>query len=292
MTDATELDTAAIRARLEAATPAPWEVGDGWVYTLPVYEGDNRLSNVLGMKFADLDRQQQERARAQANAEFIAHARTDVERLLTALDEARAEVERLHFDLDREAHARQTAERERDAWWSAASAYRRTSEGYARLHRTAESSAVAAESALAAVRALAELVALKDGPRDSDYERRKPLAWERSRALVTDTENETSAALAARYMRSQGWSTALATPGGPRAKMANEIAADTPGRLVRRALADHFVMWHLFPDAAGPLGEWRCACGLKFGFSDTAIDHQRDAVLAALATPTTTEEPS
>jgi hypothetical protein len=31
---------------------------------------------------------------------------------------------------------------------------------------------------------LRELVDLKDGPRDADYERRKPLAWEAARRLV------------------------------------------------------------------------------------------------------------
>lgn len=35
---------------------------------------------------------------------------------------------------------------------------------------------------------LAELVALKDGPRDADYERRKPLAWERARAVLAAAE--------------------------------------------------------------------------------------------------------
>lgn len=34
--------------------------------------------------------------------------------------------------------------------------------------------------------ALAELVALKDGPRDEDYERRKPLAWEAARKALRD----------------------------------------------------------------------------------------------------------
>lgn len=31
---------------------------------------------------------------------------------------------------------------------------------------------------------LRELVDLKDGPRDEDYERRKPAAWERARELL------------------------------------------------------------------------------------------------------------
>jgi hypothetical protein len=33
--------------------------------------------------------------------------------------------------------------------------------------------------------ALARLVALKDGPRDEDYERCKPLAWEQARAALS-----------------------------------------------------------------------------------------------------------
>lgn len=34
--------------------------------------------------------------------------------------------------------------------------------------------------------ALAELVTLKDGPRDEDYLRRKPLAWQRARDLLSE----------------------------------------------------------------------------------------------------------
>lgn len=44
-------------------------------------------------------------------------------------------------------------------------------------------------------------------------------------------------------------------------------------------LREHFVMWRdLTGD--GPPGEWFCSCGLKFGFSDTAIRHVA-GVLAA-----------
>jgi hypothetical protein len=53
---------------------------------------------------------------------------------------------------------------------------------------------------------------------------------------------------------------------------------------LRDVLAEHFVMWH---DADGRVGgEWRCACGTKFGFSDSAIDHQA----AAIGLWTTTDE--
>jgi hypothetical protein len=37
-----------------------------------------------------------------------------------------------------------------------------------------------------ALAALRELVALKDGPRDADYDERKPLAWQRARDLLQD----------------------------------------------------------------------------------------------------------
>lgn len=41
--------------------------------------------------------------------------------------------------------------------------------------------------------AVAELVALKDGPRGAEYERRRPLAWDAARAaLATDTTTEDS----------------------------------------------------------------------------------------------------
>lgn len=46
---------------------------------------------------------------------------------------------------------------------------------------------------------------------------------------------------------------------------------------VRETLAEHFVMWHDVEGRAG--GEWRCACGKKFGFSDTAIDHVAEQVV-------------
>ncbi len=35
-----------------------------------------------------------------------------------------------------------------------------------------------------AIDVLRELVALKDGPRDEDYERRKPLAWQQAREVL------------------------------------------------------------------------------------------------------------
>lgn len=78
MTDNEKLiEEAAIEALEElanGATPGPWEAGDVWVYTMPVYPDDNRLSNVLGMKYADEDRADAEHDRGMANAAFIAAA--------------------------------------------------------------------------------------------------------------------------------------------------------------------------------------------------------------------------
>ena len=83
-------DLNAIKARWAAATPGPWEAGDTWVYTMPVYPDDNRLSSVLGMKFEDPERREQEHARARANAEAIAHAPEDIAALIQVLEEVRA----------------------------------------------------------------------------------------------------------------------------------------------------------------------------------------------------------
>ena len=79
-------DLNAIKARWAAATPGPWEAGDTWVYTMPVYPDDNRLSSVLGMKFEDPERREHEHARAQANAEAIAHAPEDIAALLDLVE--------------------------------------------------------------------------------------------------------------------------------------------------------------------------------------------------------------
>lgn len=56
-------------------------------------------------------------------------------------------------------------------------------------------------------------------------------------------------------------------------------ASDGLTEAVHEALAIHFVMWHDLPRSEKPggltpSGEWRCACGLKFGFSDSGIAHQ------------------
>ena len=40
---------------------------------------------------------------------------------------------------------------------------------------------------------LLELVTLKDGPRDAEYERRKPLAWQAAREALREAETEAKA---------------------------------------------------------------------------------------------------
>lgn len=87
--------------------------------------------------------------------------------------------------------------------------------------REAEARAEAAEATVAGLRervakaeaALRELVTLKDGPRDAEYERRRPLAWDAARALLADapvgsTATATLAHLAAadaRYCALHKW---------------------------------------------------------------------------------------
>lgn len=88
----------AIRARWEAATPGTWEAGDTWVYTMPVYPDDNRLSNIFGMKYADEERREVERARSQANCEAVAHAPEDVAWLLSEVERLRALVGHLALE--------------------------------------------------------------------------------------------------------------------------------------------------------------------------------------------------
>ena len=93
MTDATELDVAAARARCDAATEGPWRAAE---------QSDREWWGIQSEHVAlasVFDR---------PNAEFIAAARTalpaaldEITRLQAALDEARAEVARAKSALDR-----------------------------------------------------------------------------------------------------------------------------------------------------------------------------------------------
>lgn len=82
MTDATELDLDAIRARVDAATEGPWEATpNGRILSL-TWPCDD-VAGWFGNKGAVVE------TLRNPDAEFIAHARTDVPLLLAALDEAR-----------------------------------------------------------------------------------------------------------------------------------------------------------------------------------------------------------
>lgn len=85
------VDVAAIRARAEAATEGPWKLWNGWGPTRDGLMGFERMGPESGGRVFRHDAQQDLYA-TQADAEFIAAARTDVpalcdevERLRTAL---------------------------------------------------------------------------------------------------------------------------------------------------------------------------------------------------------------
>ena len=86
-------DIAAIKARADAATPGPWhdEHTDPWGCVL---SGDYGWIAPRGWPQYDVDTEQ-----GKADAEFIAHARTDVPALLAALDAAQQREAEFHATL-------------------------------------------------------------------------------------------------------------------------------------------------------------------------------------------------
>ncbi len=97
-----DLDLEAIKARAEAATPGPWEA-DGepflpqnWRPKLSVWAnvGDEFSHLVAAVATPD-------KYLGLTDADFIAHARTDVPALVAALEERDAEVERLREENER-----------------------------------------------------------------------------------------------------------------------------------------------------------------------------------------------
>lgn len=99
MSDIDMLNLVELRRIAEAATPGPWEAGDVWVYTDPIYADDRRLSDVLGMTFADEDRAEAEHARGLRNADHIAASNpTIVLALLDRIEALEAERDRLKRD--------------------------------------------------------------------------------------------------------------------------------------------------------------------------------------------------
>lgn len=85
-------DFADVRERVGRASPGPWETtvdkcwGDAWTGLSIQRVSESADSDIAHACCEPLD---------DADATFIAHARTDIPRLLKALDEARGEVERL-----------------------------------------------------------------------------------------------------------------------------------------------------------------------------------------------------
>ena len=105
-------DLDAIRARADAATPGPWRTwNDGHVGSPTVHIG----GGVMPTPGSDP-------AQRMPDAEFIAHARTDIPALLAALAAAHAETERLRravadqADRMEDAH---TAQQREGLWWQA-----------------------------------------------------------------------------------------------------------------------------------------------------------------------------
>ena len=129
-TTAEPLDLDALESVARFAHPQDgWEAGDVWVFTSPVYADDNRLSDVLGMKFEDDERADAERARGLANAAYIAAAQpSTVLALIAALKEARAGLadawdEGCVAGRNREHHTNMTREQAEATW---PNPYRRT----------------------------------------------------------------------------------------------------------------------------------------------------------------------
>jgi len=94
----TDLDLDAIKARADAATPGPWyRVGPPWNRGAPwVNAGSEdphhgRFLCDLDAEMAGVDRDDDEPSNEVADAEFIAHARTDVPALLARIAELEAE---------------------------------------------------------------------------------------------------------------------------------------------------------------------------------------------------------
>lgn len=91
------LDLSAIKARAEAATPGPWSDLCYIVYaqTKPGSTFDIPLAD------ASLDECPFSHDQCEANAQFIAHARTDIPALIAEVERLNGEVARLRLDNER-----------------------------------------------------------------------------------------------------------------------------------------------------------------------------------------------
>lgn len=89
----TELDTSAIIDRLNAASGGPWElVGSSTLYMDGKAGYHIRAEGKPGMRITLTS--------LTGDAEFIAHAREDIERLLARVDELELEVSALEYDIN------------------------------------------------------------------------------------------------------------------------------------------------------------------------------------------------
>ncbi|UUW88374.1 hypothetical protein [Pimelobacter simplex] len=102
MTASTDLDDtlANIRARAEAATPGPWEARHGGYSWVALYADEDKIPQGDSLPSFEPGG-----SATPADAEFIAHARADVELLLNVVAEQRAVIARVREAIDRE-HAR------------------------------------------------------------------------------------------------------------------------------------------------------------------------------------------
>lgn len=86
MTTDTEL-----RELLAAATPGPWEAGERWIFTSPIYDDTTALANVLGDRYADPDRMQAEIERGRVNTALIVAVVNALPGLLDRIKQAEKE---------------------------------------------------------------------------------------------------------------------------------------------------------------------------------------------------------
>jgi len=78
-TDLSELDLARIERRVKGATPGPWKLVDIGV---PRYLAANSRICEVGCVFIDTEDPQPRLIDDESNAEFLVHAREDIEKLL------------------------------------------------------------------------------------------------------------------------------------------------------------------------------------------------------------------